>query len=114
MFSSSAVEIDLYNPSDFLTDDQSFPTLKLNGEGVFTNLKRLTLHCTHLMSEGQSVCIASHLENLSVDQIPFTLLNLTTYFTPNKITSKMKVDCKIIRTLVLTIYSCRKVTLDTF
>ena len=80
MFSSSAVEIDLYNPSDFLTDDQSFPTLKLNGEGVFTNLKRLTLHCTHLMSEGQSVCIASHLENLSVDQVHMSGISFESAF----------------------------------
>eukprot|EP00956_Cyclotella_meneghiniana_P009115 scaffold12492_cov36-Cyclotella_meneghiniana.AAC.9 len=69
MSSSSAIGIHLYNPSKFLTDDQSFPTLKLSGEGVFTNLKPLTLTCTHLVSEYQSICIASHLENLSVDQI---------------------------------------------
>eukprot|EP00956_Cyclotella_meneghiniana_P041982 scaffold247703_cov33-Cyclotella_meneghiniana.AAC.1 len=45
--SSSAIDIHLYNPTKFLTDDQSFPTLKLSGEGVFTNLKRLTLSCLY-------------------------------------------------------------------
>ena len=69
MSSSSAIDIHLYNPSTFLTDDQLFPTLKLSGEGVFTNLKRLNLTCTHLVSESQSICIASRLENLSLDEI---------------------------------------------
>ena len=37
--------------------------------------------------------------------LPFTLLNLTTYFAPNKITSRIKVDRKLIRTLMLAISS---------
>ena len=81
--SSSAIDIHLCNPTKFLTDDQLFPTLKLSGEGVFTNLKRLTLSClypSHLVSESQSIYIASHLENLSLDEIHMSGTSFGTAF----------------------------------
>ena len=69
MSSSSVSVITLFNPMYILTDNQLLPTLKLSGDGVFPSFKRLSLHCQHLIREHDSICIASHLENLSLDHI---------------------------------------------